>query len=267
MTLSIAQLNGRTASVEDLAPLAFAGYAHFTAMQVRDRAVRGLDLHLHRLSTASDELFGHHLPDAKVTEYLRIAIEAGGPDASLTCYLSSRPGEFLPSHESATIDVLIKVSDPVVAPRGPLSVDAVEHERYLPHLKHVGEIAKTHFLRQAQARGFDDAAFEDRSGRLSEATIWNLALWDGASVLWPDAAHLPGVTMRILRRRLRARGVPQASRVMRRSDLNDGLAAVVMNSWSPGIPLARIGGQELNLDPTFPRLLAEAYAEEAPTRP
>lgn len=36
----------RPATATDLAPLAFAGYAHFTAMQVRGGGVRGLDLHL-----------------------------------------------------------------------------------------------------------------------------------------------------------------------------------------------------------------------------
>src|ERR1700723_2119708 len=34
------------------------GYGHFTAMQVRGGRVRGLDLHLERLSRANAELFG-----------------------------------------------------------------------------------------------------------------------------------------------------------------------------------------------------------------
>ena len=46
MSFYAVQRNGRTATAEELAPLAFAGYAHFTAMQVRGRRVRGLDLHL-----------------------------------------------------------------------------------------------------------------------------------------------------------------------------------------------------------------------------
>ena len=47
------QLDGQAATQADLAPLAFAGYAHFTALQVRGHRVRGLDLHLRRLRTAS----------------------------------------------------------------------------------------------------------------------------------------------------------------------------------------------------------------------
>ncbi|NEE18545.1 branched-chain amino acid aminotransferase, partial [Streptomyces sp. SID7499] len=52
----ITQVNGRTATTDDLAPLAFAGHAHFTALQVTGGRVRGLDLHLERLRSASEEL-------------------------------------------------------------------------------------------------------------------------------------------------------------------------------------------------------------------
>ena len=72
----------------------------------------------------------------------------------------------------------------------------------LPDIKHVGEVAKTHFLRRAIAQGFDDAAFVDRHGRISEGSIWNLAFWTGDAVVWPVAGMLGGVTMRIVRRQL-----------------------------------------------------------------
>lgn len=257
-------LNGNPATAEDLAPLAFAGYAHFTAMQVRDRAVRGLDLHLDRLRGASVRLFGDHLPDAQVREHLRAALDADAPDVSLTCFVTSRPGEFMPTSADAELDVLIKITDPATPPTGPLALDVVRHERHLPQVKHVGEVAKTLYLRQANARGFDDAAFEDAAARLSEATIWNLAFWDGTSVIWPEADVLPGVTMQILIRQLQARGIPQQTRPIRRSDLTEDLSAVVMNSWSPAIPLARLGEQNLANTPDFTRLLHEVYDAEPP---
>ena len=37
-----------------------------------------------------------------------------------------------------------------------------------------------------------DAAFIDRQGRLSEGSIWNLAVWDGTAVVWPVAEMLGG---------------------------------------------------------------------------
>lgn len=60
--LTLAQIDGQPATVADLMPLAFAGFAHFTAMQVRNGRVRGLDLHLERLRGASLALFDAHIP-------------------------------------------------------------------------------------------------------------------------------------------------------------------------------------------------------------
>ncbi|WGW12482.1 aminotransferase class IV [Saxibacter everestensis] len=267
MALSITHLNGSPATVSNLAPLAFAGYAHFTAMQMRNHSVRGMDLHVERLRNASDELFGRHLSDDQITEFLRIAVDdAGAADASLTCFITSHPGEFAPADDAPELDVLVKVTDPAQPPVGPLSLDVVRHERHLPQVKHVGEVGKTLFLRRANARGFDDAAFEDRVGRLSEATIWNLAFWDGESVIWPEADYLPGVTMQILARRLQSMAVRQQIREIRPTDMNDQFSAVVMNSWTPGIPVSRIGDKSMAQDATLSRLLDEAYTGEAQTR-
>lgn len=267
MTQQIIHLNGNPATAPALAPLAFAGYAHFTAMQMREYSVPGLDLHLARLRRASDTLFGQHLPDDQISDYLRTAVSASeAADASVTCFITSRPGEFSPAGNNPTLDVLVTVTDPAAAPAGPLALDVVRHQRHLPQVKHVGEVSKTFFLRQAIERGFDDAAFEDSAGRLSEATIWNLAFWDGESVIWPHAEYLPGVTMQIVARRLRLLGVPQQTRPIRVADLNERLSAVVMNSWTPGIALSRIGDHAMAQDPQFMRLLEEANAAETRDR-
>lgn len=262
MTGSIIQFNGRAAKVADVAPLAFAGYAHFTAMQVRDGRVRGLDLHLARLREASDVLFGKHLDDNVILNVMRRGLASAPPDASLTCFVASRPGEFAPAGATTALDVLIRVTEPADPPVGPLALDAVEHQRNLPRVKHVGEVSKTLLLRQANDRGFDDAAFVDGAGRLGEATIWNLAFWDGQSVIWPRADVLPGVTMQILARRLQRLGIPQQTREVRLDELGTHRSAVVMNSWRPGIPIARIGDRPLGQDPEFARVLHAAYRDE-----
>ncbi|MGK2865804.1 MAG: aminotransferase class IV family protein [Mycobacterium sp.] len=264
MTTSHVYFNGRPATTDDLAPLAFAGYAHFTAMQVRDRAVRGLDLHLGRLRGASDELFGWHLPDERVRELLSAAVRATPPDVSLTCFLSARPGEFMRTHGPVEIDVLIKVTDPAVPPTGPLALDIAPHERHLPNVKHVGEVAKTQFLRRANTRGFDDAVFIDASGYLGEATIWNVVFWDGRSVIWPEARVLRGVTMQILNRQLADCGIDQVTRPIRASDVTGELAGALMNSWSPAIPVARIADCTLGDARELTGILHRAYAAEPP---
>lgn len=158
--------------------------------------------------------------------------------------------------------MLVKVTAPASPPTGPLTLDIVPHQRYLPHIKHVGEVAKTLLLRQANTRGFDDAAFTNSTGRLSEATIWNLAFWDGSSVIWPEADVLPGITMQILTRQLASLQVDQVTRPVHVTDVGTELAAVVMNSWSPGIPVTRIAERYLARHEDFVTVLRRAYDAE-----
>ena len=254
-------VNGRPATTEDLAPLAFAGYAHFTAAQVRGGRVRGLDLHLARLRNQSVELFGRALPDDRARSHLRAAVEASPADASLLAFVYQPAGEFNLG-QGAELDVLVRTGPPASGPEGPLALTAVEHERDLPAVKHVGEVAKTYLLRRAVAAGFDDAAFLDRRGRLSEATIWNLAFWDGAAVVWPEADVLRGTTMGILRRQLERLGVPQRDEEVTLADLPTLRGAVVMNSWTPGVAVRRIGPVPVPEAPDFLELLHRAYDAE-----
>ncbi|SDX84256.1 Amino-transferase class IV [Saccharopolyspora shandongensis] len=126
----------------------------------------------------------------------------------------------------------------------------------------MGEVAKTYYLRQAVERGFDDAAFVDRRGRLSEASIWNLAFWDGDAVVWPEAKMLGGTTMGIVRRQLERLGVPQRTAEIRPEDLPELSGAVVMNSWTPGVAVHGIDSVPMPGAPVFLELLHRAYQAE-----
>ena len=148
-----------------------------------------------------------------------------------------------------------------------LDLALFEYERVLPDIKHVGEVAKTHFLRRAIAQGFDDAAFVDRHGRISEGSIWNLAFWTGDAVVWPVAGMLGGVTMRIVRRQLARLGVAQHDRELTPADLPSMAGAVVMNSWTPGIAVRRLGATTLPDASSFVALLHRAYEQEPPVAP
>ncbi|MDQ0930746.1 aminotransferase class IV family protein [Streptomyces turgidiscabies] len=252
--------NGEAPTAGSLAPLAFMGYAHFTALQVRDGRVRGLDLHLARLRHGSLELFGRALPDGRLRALLRAALRDAPGDLSLTATLYSRAGEFTAAE--ADVEVLIRTGPPATGPTGPLALTAVAHERFLPSVKHVGEPAKTYLLRQAAARGFDDVAFLDRRGRLSEASIWNLAFWDGSAVVWPIAEMLHGVTMGVVRRQLDRLGIPQREAELTPADLPSLAGCAVLNSWSPGVPVHRVDAVALPEAPAFVELLHRAYAAE-----
>lgn len=263
MTTFVVQRNGRQATADELEPLAFAGYAHFTAMQVRGGRVRGLDLHLERLRNASLELFGRALPDDRVRTWLRTAAEATGPaDHSLVATVYTPSGEFTVAEADEEPELIVRTGPAAGGPDGPLALAAVPYERFLPGVKHVGEVAKTYALRRAVDDGFDDAAFVDRRGRISEGSIWNLAFWDGTSVVWPVADMLAGTTMAVVRRQLDRLGIPQHHQEITVADLPDLAGAVVMNSWTPGVAVHRVGAVQLPEAPSFVELLHRAHEAE-----
>lgn len=260
-------VDDRPADPSLLSGLAFAGFAHFTAMQVRAGGVRGLDLHLDRLASASRKLFDAQLPTDQVRDRLRGALAASPPDLSLTLSVFDENGEFTSADRPPSLRTLIRTGPASVGPTGPLALAVFDHERFMPDIKHVGEGAKTFFMRRARAAGFDDAAFTDRHGNLSEASIWNLAFFDGDTVVWPVADILTGTMMSIVQRQLTMRGIPQEHRRITPAAAGQLDAAVVMNSWTPGIAVRRIAGTPLPVRPEVVQVLHDAYLAEPSTRP
>lgn len=258
----LASINGHPVTIEEVTPLAFAGFAHFTAMQVRSRKVKGLDLHLTRLREASIEFFGVAVSDQRMRAYIKAAIDAGPADQSLTVTVFVGGGEFSSRSMDTEPEVLVRTDTPAEGPRGPLRLSVVEHERPLAAIKHVGEAGKTYWLHQAIRQGFDDAAFLDRQGRLSEATIWNLVFWDGDAVVWPRAAILHGTMMGMVQRQLDRLGIAQRHEEITLERLGDLAGAAVMNSWTPGIAVTAIGGTTIPEAESFMRLLRRCYEAE-----
>lgn len=260
--------DGQETTQTDLGGSPPAGFAHFTAMQVRSGRVRGLDLHLRRLIDATARLYGRHLSPDLLRDRMRQALAAGPADVSMTVAIQPVEGEFHPPIDGAGagVHVHVQTSSPANGPTGPVGLMLVEHERFMPDVKHIGEGAKTYYLWQAVAAGMDDAAFVNRAGHLSEATIWNLAFFDGTSVLWPSADKLLGTTMQVVQRGLDLLGVPQREVHVHPTDLPK-LSAVVMNSWTPGVAVYRIDHHHLRLEESFIALLHEAYRQESETSP
>src|SRR5262249_23395888 len=132
---------------------------------------------------------------------------AGEGDASVRVTVIPRDGEMVAT------DVMVSVSDPVTdVPEPAWQVRTVTYERDLPHLKHLATMGLTHQLRQAREAGFDDVLFVGRDGYVREGSEWNIAFWDGAQVVWPEAEALPGIAMHLLRQGLRRTGVPWTAR-------------------------------------------------------
>ncbi|KAG0894810.1 hypothetical protein G6F32_017415 [Rhizopus arrhizus] len=78
---------------------------------------------------------------------------------------------------------------------------------------------------------------------------------------------LTGTTMGIVRRQLDRMGVPQRVQAVTQESLRDLRGAVVMNSWTPGVAVHRIGAAALPAAPRFMELLHAAYGAEAPVSP
>nr|WTB34144.1 aminotransferase class IV [Streptomyces sp. NBC_00830] len=211
-------------------------YGHFTSMQLRDRAVRGLDLHMRRLEEGSTALFGDAVKSdsGRIRELIRHALRE---ECAASVRVSVVPRVGVP----LSTDVMVSVSAPVAdTPRPALRVRTATYERELPHLKHVATMGLTYQQLQARGEGFDDVLFVGRDGFLREGSVWNVAFWDGEQVLWPEAEMLPGITMQLLQTALTRIGVPWSSRQLTSDDLPGLRAAAATNSHCPSQPLASI---------------------------
>jgi len=268
--LNIILCNGRRAEAADLVALAMRNHGHFTTMQVRGGAVRGLDLHLARLREATGELFDVALDDARVLDGLRRGMEAAG-SGDCTARVSVCAREFERAAQATQplvaedLDVVVALTPPADPSPEPMRAASFVHERALPHIKHLGTFAQFHLARQARGRGFDDVLFTDADGRVSEGTVWNVGFWVGATVTWPDAPALRGTCERLLQAGLAVLDVAQARRAVGLDELPRFRAAFSCNSrgvraigavdavaFAPDGELAELLGQALALQPWQP---------------
>ncbi|GGR10398.1 hypothetical protein GCM10010168_29790 [Actinoplanes ianthinogenes] len=249
------EINGGPASVEAVHRVATWNYGHFTSMQVRQRAVAGLALHLHRLRDGSRELFPERAAPSErtIVELVRHAL---GDQKDASVRVTVVPA----GSDPEGVDVMVSVSEPAPDAAGaPLRVRTVTYERELPHLKHVATLGLTYHYLAARAAGFDDALFVARDGRISEGSVWNVAFWDGERVIWPDAPQLTGITMQVLRLGLKKLGIPDEQRTLTAASLPGMRAAAAANSRCPAQPIATIGETTLPDSAEFAALLREAW--------
>jgi branched-subunit amino acid aminotransferase/4-amino-4-deoxychorismate lyase len=250
------EFDGRPATAEDLRIPAFAGYGHFTAMQVRDRTVRGLTLHLDRLDSANRELFGLPLDGERVRELIGHALDgAGARDASV------RVHGFLPPDSAATVP-MVTVREPVRMDGAPRSLMSVPFARTVPHIKRVAEFGPAYYGRQARRAGFDEALLTSPGDVVTEGATTNIGFWDGTSVVWPDAPALTGITMALLESGLARTGRPSARRGVTLDGLGAYRTAFVTNSQGIA-PVHRIDDIPFAVDEDLMKLLGRVY-EGAP---
>lgn len=250
------EVDGRPATEAQLLA-AMSSYGHFTAMQVRDGRVRGLDRHLVRLDEATRLLFGRALDTDRVRAHLRHAV-AGRGSVSVRVLVHAAPlDEGMVNFGEPTIT--ITVGDPQEPSFSPLRMRSVRYERDLPSIKHLGGFGLGYHFRAANLAGFDDAVFVDGAGRLSEASIWNIGFRQNETIVWPSAPMLSGITRQLLGEGLAKLGIPTATREIGLADLPDYDCAFVLNSQNPGRPIASIDDTDFAVEDDLVALLVHAY--------
>jgi branched-subunit amino acid aminotransferase/4-amino-4-deoxychorismate lyase len=239
-----------------------AAAGHFTTMQVRGGAVQGLDLHLARLRDATLEMYAIALDERDLRERMRRALDADSADGACTLrvVVRRRVGG------AAGLDLGFEIEPPREPGRGPLRLQSRVGLRTCPGLKHLAVGPQLEARRAAQAAGFDDALLVDESGGIAEGTFWNVALWDGHAMAWPDAPGLDGVTQRLLRAALARTGVPQRRGRLSLDALPGMRAAFALNSRGVQA-IGSIDGQAFAGDLALEVRLRELLARSAWQRP
>lgn len=259
LDLQRSELNGTPAGAEDLAALALLNYGHFTSMQVRDGCVRGLDLHLQRLESATRELFSSELDVDEVRAWMRNMVKNEAGTRSLRVTVFSRAMRRDRPAAPVAIDVLTTIGPARVTATHPIRLKSFRYERAPAHVKHVGTFGLFHHRRLAQLDGFDDALFVDSNDAISEASVWNIGFFDGTGIVWPNAPALTGISMQLLEKGLRSRGMATTSRNVTRGQMSAYRSAFLTNSSCAVRPIAAIDSVEFVVDDELTRLLEESY--------
>jgi branched-subunit amino acid aminotransferase/4-amino-4-deoxychorismate lyase len=247
------EIDGQPASAEQLSALAQDIYGHFTAMQVRDGRVRGLALHLARLAAANQELFGAGLDHGTVRDHIRRALGEDRRDASVRVYVLELLGQ--PS-------VVVTVRPPGGMPQVPWKLQAVPYQRSLAHIKHVADFGQGYYQRLAHRNGFDEALLTGPGEVISEGSITNVGFCDGATVVWPDAPALAGITMQLLDQQLPGAGLASRRAQVRVPDAGSFSTVFVTNARGIAA-VAEIDEHAVPVDAGLIAALTAAYQSTA----
>ena len=236
------EIDGGPPTVEDFVPGLLANYGHFTAMQVRDRRVKGLDLHLRRLDQANHELYGAPLDGDRVRGLIAHAL-GDVRDAAVRVVVY---GVDVPS-------VMVTVRPPATPPATPQRLLPVAYARPLPHVKHIGGFGQLHHGKRAEQAGYDDALLT-AGGVVVESAIANIGFFDAdGGVAWPAADWLHGITMQLLEREL-----PTRREVVRLDDVARYRGAFLTNSIGI-VGVSRIADVEYAVDESALARVHAAY--------
>lgn len=195
----MAELNGIPVDLAQLQPLALYNYGHYTSMRVDDQRVRGLALHLERLSRDCRALFAADLDRDALLRYIRQAIDGRSGSFVVRVTIFDPALELAHPGSTAAPQVLVTTRAAAAQPTPPMRVQSTAYEREMPEVKHVGLFGALRTRRNAQLAGFDDVLFTTQDGEILEGATWNIGFIQSDKVIWPAGNCLPGVTMHLLK--------------------------------------------------------------------
>lgn len=232
-------IDGAPADVDGLTPAALVNYGHFTAMQVRQGRVRGLDRHLDRVEAAHRELFGHGLDLPRVRE-LWAQAATDTPDAYLRA-------TFYEDADGST-RMLVVLRAPVDPPSAPQRLRVVDYVRPFAHLKHVGTFAQIRHGEQAEHAGYDDALLITTGRHVAETTTANVGFLLDGRLIWPAAPALHGIGQQLIQDTVETSGLRQEHAAVALDDLDTFDGAFTINSVGIA-PIGEIDGHRFGSPP------------------
>jgi branched-subunit amino acid aminotransferase/4-amino-4-deoxychorismate lyase len=222
-------------------------------MQVRGRQTLGMEFHLARLDAATRELFGVGLEGDQVRDFIRHALADDISDASV------RVNVFRPDD---AVSVVVSARPPASAPLEGQTLQTVEYQRPIAHIKHANGFGQGYYRGLANGNGFDEALFVGSDGTITEGSITNIGFIDGDAIVWPDAPALRGVMMQVLQRELDGASVSWRYGPVRVNDLTSFDGAFVTNSHGMAT-VARIDDLSLPTDSDLMRTATQLQADAA----
>lgn len=252
----MAELNGVPVDLAQLQPLALYNYGHYTSMRVDDQRVRGLALHLDRLSRDCRALFATDLDRDAVLRYIRQAIDGRSGSFVVRVTIFDPALELAHPGSTAAPQVLVTTRAAAANPAPPMRVQSTAYEREMPEVKHVGLFGALRTRRDAQLAGFDDVLFTTHDGEILEGATWNIGFIQSDKVIWPAGDCLAGVTMDLLK----SCGHDATARVGL-ADLGDMEAAFATNTSVGVRPISGINDTSWPTDHPALEALRRQYAE------
>lgn len=261
----IAELNGKPIEPNELSGLALYNYGHFTSLVADHGTVRGLGLHLDRLQRDCRALHGCDLDRDELRRLIGQA--AGQVDGASVLRVTVFDPALNLGHPGDDLKPQFLITSrpaPASAP-GPVTLSATEYVRDWPEVKHVGLFATVALRRAAQLDGFDDVAFHDSDGRLSEGATWNLGfITEDGIVVLPDQPCLPGVTLRLLCGALDEQGTPWREQTVTTADAASMAAGFITNAAVGVRPVSKFDRTSLDHDHPMLAELRDLYTRIAP---